>query len=377
MVALLDRALALHGAGDRQGAEALYRRILETEEHPGVLQNLASILRERKDLEAALDLLERALTVAPEQGPLHHNLGNVLLPMRRLDEAGAAFERALQLMPGHCDAALSLGFVRLAQGRWAEGWPRYEERPERLNSPTFGLRAPEWRGEPLAGKRLLVWGEQGLGDQILMARFLPPLGAAVTLVVQEPLARLLTPLAAQVIVKKPAAIELPPHDYWTLPLSLPRWLGVTVETLPTQPYLSGRPTSSGGVGVMWRGNALPDPRRSLPDELGLQLLALPAARSLHPDDTGARDLQATADIIAGLDLVVSVDTGVAHLAGALGKPCWLLLQRHVADWRWLWDAEMRSLWYPSIEIIRQPVQGDWLPVMAEVRRRLEAARPTS
>ncbi|RAK59967.1 hypothetical protein DJ021_09200 [Phenylobacterium hankyongense] len=370
MAALLDRALAHHGSGDLRAAEALYRQILQTEEHPGVLQNLASMLRERGELEAARALLLRALAVASEPGPLHHNLGNVLLPLRRLEEAAAAFESALKVMPEHRDAALNLGLVRLAQGRWAEGWPLYEQRPERLNSPTFGLRSPEWRGEPLAGKRLLVWGEQGLGDQIMMARFLPRLGASAILAVRAPLARLLSPLAAEVIVKGDGAMPLPPHDYWTLPLSLPRWQGVTVETLPTAPYLSGRPASRGGVGVMWRGNALPDPRRSLPDELGRPLLALPGARSLHPDDTGARDLQDTADIIAGLDLVISVDTAVAHLAGALGKPCWLLLQRHVADWRWLWDEQMRSLWYPSIEIFRQPVQGDWLPVLAEVRRRL-------
>ena len=210
----------------------------------------------------------------------------------------------------------------------------------------------------------MIWPEQGYGDQILAARFIPHLAAAqTTLVVQHELVRLFDGLSARVVTSA-GDISVADHDYWILPMSLPRW----APPVANGAYLSGRPMRSGGVGIAWKGNALPDPGRSLPAEFAAELLALPGAISLHPEDTGARDFQATADLIAGLDLVISIDTSVAHLAGALGKPTFVLLQHHSADWRW-GDS---PAWYASVETLRQPAPGDWRGLIDAVTRRVQA-----
>ena len=291
-----------------------------------------------------------------------YNLGSLYWRAGRLDEAVGPLEFAAQRMsyPG---ARENLGNVYLGLGRDAEGWPLYDERPQRLNAPTHKLSYPEWRGEALAGKRLLIWGEQGLGDQILAARFVPQLGAAaVTLACEPALVRLFSGLGATATPRAEIGAA-GPHDYWTMMMSLPRWGGA----IPTKPYLHGRATRrGGGVGVVWRGNALPDPARSLPPELGAELLALPGAVSLHPDDTGAKDFQDTADLIAGLDSVVSVDTSAAHLAGAMGKRAIVLLKHRCGDWRW----RSPPAWYPSVEMLHQPQAGDWRAVLDAVRTRL-------
>jgi hypothetical protein len=220
----------------------------------------------------------------------------------------------------------------------------------------------------LAGRKLLVWPEQGFGDQILAARFLPRLQGATSLVCQPELSRLFAHLPVD---QTPHAerVRAPAYDCWTLPFSLPLWLMRDDGDLATAPYLRGQSRVAGGVGVVWRGNALPYPGRSLPEALGRELLAMPGAISLQPEDTGAKDFQDTADLIAGLDLVVSIDTSVAHLAGAMGKPLWLMLQRRPPEWRWRADAQGASAWYPTAKVLMQEVQGDWRPVVDRAKAR--------
>jgi hypothetical protein len=156
-------------------------------------------------------------------------------------------------------------------------------------------------------------------------------------------------------------MEVAPHDYWALPMSLPRW---APGPLWEGPYLKGRGARNGRFGLAWRGNAAPDPGRSLPAPLARRLLGLAGAVSLDPEASGAKDFQDTADLIAGLDVVVTVDTSVAHLAGAMGKPVWLLLQQRSIDWRWT------QPWYPDVRIFRQPAQDDWESVIADVEAAL-------
>jgi ADP-heptose:LPS heptosyltransferase len=136
---------------------------------------------------------------------------------------------------------------------------------------------------------------------------------------------------------------------------------------PREPYLQAeaRP-SAGRIGVAWKGNALPDPLRSLPPEAAQRLLALPGAISLHPADTNARSFKETAEIIAGLDLVISIDTSVAHLAGALGKPTLVLLHHYSSDWRWREADDGRAFWYPTARVLRQPRPGDWLALVPRI-----------
>lgn len=290
-----------------------------------------------------------------------YNRGNAHWRARRLVEAARAYELALTLDPGLALARLNLGNVRLAMGQEAEGWALYDERPERKNSEARKLSFPEWQGEPLAGKRLFVWPEQGWGDQIFAARYIRHLQAAqVSMVCETPLVRLFSSLGVEIIERRPQTAVGPHWDFWAMPLSLPRWVG----PVPLSPYLHGSGPRRKGFGVVWRGKERPDPGRSLPAALGAELLALPGAMSLHPEDTGARDFQDTADIIAGLDLVVSIDTSVAHLAGALGKRTILLLQHDSADWRW------EQARYPAVEIVRQRAQGEWQSALHALKLRL-------
>jgi tetratricopeptide (TPR) repeat protein len=306
-----------------------------------------------------------------------YRLGLEYRTARDLARAEPAFRRVLELAPGRAEPAYQLAQVLLAMGRYAEGWPLYELRELRRRRAAFMAEAyayPEWQGEPLAGKRLLVLGEQGFGDQIMMARFLPRLGAgAITYAGPPELERLLSQLPLDYL-RTDEAKARPEADYWAFSMSLAGRLGVTLENLPAAPYLAGQPRAgTARIGVAWKGAAYNsnDPFRSTPKDQAAALLALPGAISLEPEATGAADFQDTADLIAGLDLVISVDTAVAHLAGAMGKPVWVLLGAHGLDWQWLTERA-DSPWYPSARLFRQPAAGDWASVVAAVKGALAA-----
>jgi hypothetical protein len=365
--ARLAQAVQHQQAGDLAAAEAGYRELIAAgSSHPAPLANLAAILRGRSAFAEAEALLRRALAVAPHIAGLWRNLGNLLQETDQLPGAEAAYREALARIPDDQESRLGLARVLLGLGRFQEGWRAMEARSDRARAVARGLTGPEWRGEDLAGKRLLVWPEQGFGDQIMMLRFVPRLGGAVTHVILPQLMRLAAPLGAEFIANADR-VEVPACDYWALPFSLPIWLCADDDDLAAAPYLRGVDRGLRGIGVAWRGNALPDPGRSLPAHLAAELLTLPGAVSLDPQDTGAGDFQDTADLIAGLDLVVSIDTSVAHLAAAMGKPTWVLRQARPPEWRWRTDADGRSVWYPSAQIIAQPSQGDWRSVVERVK----------
>lgn len=361
----LAAAIQRHRDGDLAGAATAYRALLAEREDGTAMCNLGAIVRAEGRLEEAEALLRRAVKLQAGRTPARLNLANLLWRTRRLEEAAGLYEEILRIDPAHAEATVNLACTRLAQGDDAAGWALYDQRPERLASRGRRLSFPEWRGEPLAGKRLFILAEQGFGDLILAARFLGRLGAAkVTFACWPPLCRLFAHLPIELVPWKDG-IAVPPHDYWALPLSLPRWAAAQPVPYLSGARLSGAGGHAGGVGIAWQGNARPDPGRSLPAALGAELLAMPGAVSLDPADSGAGDFQDTADIVAGCERVISIDTSAAHLAGAMGKPVWLLLQYESADWRW----RRTRPWYPNIEIIRQPRPGDWASVVEQVRRR--------
>jgi tetratricopeptide (TPR) repeat protein len=352
-------ALEMHKAGEVAQAEAAYRALISREEHADALCNLGLILKDRGEFAEAEALLKRAVVAAPQSRTPVYNLGNLYQQTRRLEEAVPCFRTAIALGAGG-PARLNLGNTLLALGQFDEGWAMYDERPEHANSQAHKLGFPEWKGEPLADKRLFIWPEQGFGDQILAARFIPLLEAAhVTFVCSPELAELFAQLPATIIPRR-GDIPVEPHDYWTIPLCLPRW----VRRIPREPYLTAAPRDAGGrIGIAWKGNARPDPLRSLDDAAAARLRSLPGAVSLHPEDSGARSFNETAQLIAGLDEVITIDTSVAHLAGALGKPTTVLLHHHSSDWRWRADENGQSFWYPNARVVRQPTPGDWVGVL--------------
>jgi len=296
----------------------------------------------------------------------------------RYDEAVALYRGILDRSPGLAIAEENLCLALLGAGDLAEGFRRYDIRFARTQGRVAkpALSFPEWRGEPLQGRSILVWSEQGFGDQIMFARFVPVLramGAEVSLLTPPPLLRLFAELPAQ-LIEAAGEVRIPRHDFWIMPGSIPGRLGVDEATLPRSPYLPCRDGGE-GVGVAWRG----DPRhptnaqRSLPTEHREALLDLPAAASLLPEDSGARDFAETAAMIRDLALVITVDTSIAHLAGAMGKPTWILLSGENCCWRWQADRT-DSPWYPSARLFRQASPGDWGAVMYAVRRALTAER---
>lgn len=278
------------------------------------------------------------------------------------------------------------GLHLLKKGRYAEGWPllgvRSKLSPRLI--PPFPVAYPEWKGEPLEGRSIIVWLEQGFGDQIMLCRFATQLkerGAGkVTLATRPELRSLLTTVPgvdAVLAVPRGEVTHIVPRNYWTRYFSLPLHLGVTLENLSGAPYLRApegvEPPCpiTGKVGLVWRSSVTGSlaARKSLPQKLADRILAL-GAMSLHPEDTGAKDFAETAAIIDRLELVVTVDTAVAHLAGAMGKPVWVLLP-HKADWRWLEDRT-DSPWYASATLWRQAKEGDWSGPVSGIVDRLSA-----
>ena len=343
----------------------------------------------------------RALAIQPDHADAHNNLGLTLRDMNRHEEAIACFERAQAVRPDMVDAQLNEGLARLALGDLDAGWKKYQWR--RLTGSFHRRKTPRplWLGNwDLSGKTILLHGEQGLGDTLQFVRYVPHVarrGARVILAVQRPLAALLAG-SAGVTVLRAQGDAIPPYDcYCPLP-SLPLAFGTTVETIPAEiPYVRvpadraakwrplmeaiGRPR----IGLMWAGNlANPNRRRWIPLRL---LLPLTQMRDLHfvalqrelPEGDAQllesanmatflgdhqADLADTAAIIATLDLVITVDTSIAHLAGALGKPVWVLLP-FSADWRWLRQRD-DSPWYPTARLFRQPALADWAGVVTQV-----------
>ncbi len=382
-------ALAVAHQGRHAEAEPLLRAALcHAPEDRELAGALGLVLRGTGRAVTAIPLLERAAGTADGLS----NLALALSDAGRLPEAIAACAAALALEPLHADAAYNQATALLLAGRYRAAWPGFERRWQRRgHQPPFPHPSPRWQGEPTTG-RLLLHAEQGLGDTIQMARFLPALAARHRLLVAVPrtLLDLLRPLAPGATWH---ALEdrLPGADLHCPLMSLPSVLNIGLADIPGAPYLTAAPLPRVAalpgprIGMTWAGNpAYPaDAGRSLPVEAlaplcripGITLISLQKDAAAPPGmlDWSAElgDMAATAAVVAGLDLVISVDTAVAHLAGALGRPVWLL-NRHAPCWRWMLNRA-DSPWYPTLHQFRQPAPGDWGSVIAAVVQKLSTA----
>jgi tetratricopeptide (TPR) repeat protein len=379
--------------------------------------NRGGALYDARRLDDALASYDQALALKPDYPSAHNNRGVVLYELRRFDEALVSFDRALALTPHLADAHHSLAMCRLMLGDFADGWAHYEWRwkTEQFRAECRDLDARLWLGaENLQGRTILLRAEQGLGDTLQFCRYAPDvaaLGAEVILEAQPGLERLLARLdgVARVITLGEA---LPPHEFQAPMMSLPLALAAAPDGRQAG-YIEADPAAAAAwasrlagtgklrVGICWAGGARPyqmvansiDQRRSLSLEAFAPLAGVEGVvfHSLQkgPPATQLAELQAqgwagpeiidltdeltdfadTAALVANLDLVITCDTAIAHLAGGLGRPVWIL-NRHDACWRWL-DGRDDSPWYPSARLFRQPLAGDWASVMETVRDALE------
>ncbi|MGC0154864.1 tetratricopeptide repeat protein [Chromobacterium vaccinii] len=425
--ALANRAGARLQVGD--SARALDDYMAAAALNPAsanIKSNLAVLLKELGELELACKLLEEALAAEPghadawsnlgvvRQHQLRYqdaiacflkaieldgltparcnNLGNVCTSALLLDDAIAVLQGGLGLAPDDANLQFSLSIALLLAGRYAEAWPLYEARWRSILEPRHSGRL--WNGGPLGKRALLLWAEQGLGDSLQMARFLPRLraehpDARLLLACPEPFHRLFAQFDGVELLPPDAA---PAHDCQLPLMSLPGALGVTLDNLPSTPYLRAVATQtpplpdSGRlkVGVVWEsgrwGVGIADAWRqhkSVPpalfagicrvpgiDFVALQPGALPAELQGLVAQPAIADFADTAALVAQLDLVICVDTAILHLAGAMGKPVWALLRAESAPF-FLADADVAP-WYPSVRLWRQARPGDWSPVLVDV-----------
>jgi tetratricopeptide (TPR) repeat protein len=402
----LGNALAVSGLLDQ--ALASYRTAIALRpDYAEAHYNLGITLKEQGLAEDAVTCYRKAIALRPDYHEAHYNLGNAFRDLRQLDAAIASYRRAIELRPDFPDAHHNAALALLAQGDLAAGWAEYEWRwkTSQLGEAGRDFTQPQWRGEPAEGQTLLIHAEQGFGDTIQFCRYAASAaarGLRVILEVQQPLVRLLRGIPGVDSVIQRGDV-LPAFDLHCPMLSLPFALRTTLSTIPTAPsYLTAdaalterwrtRLGPGPRIGVAWAGKPsnLADRRRSIaPDRLaplfalpGLQFVSLQQAGPKPPANIPLTDFMSemtdfaeTAALIANLDLVISVDTAVAHLAAALGKSVWLL-DRFDACWRWL-DGRRDSPWYPGLRLYRQPRPGDWDSVLAEVTHDLRSLTATA
>jgi tetratricopeptide (TPR) repeat protein len=368
--------------------------------------NLGVALKIKGQLEEAIAAHRLAIALEPRFTKAHFNLGNALADSGNLEQAIAAYRQAIALEPNLAEAHGNLAVALLLAGNMPEGWAEYEWRwkIKDFRSPRRNFTQPQWNGEDLAQRTILLHAEQALGDTILLVRYLPMVAhraGNIVLECQPELNRLLNFNARgwQVIS---AGQPLPEFDVHCPLLSLPRALGTTLQTIPGQPYLRAdkqgtelwhekvaKDSSSIKVGLVWAGSGtLSNDARSVNLATLAPLAALPGIHwySLQkgPGATQAKnppaglelidwkdqfqDFADTAALIANLDLVISVDTAVAHLAGAMGRPVWVLLSTAM-DWRWMLQRQ-DSPWYPTMRLFRQSKCGQWDDVVQRVKESL-------
>jgi Tfp pilus assembly protein PilF len=409
--AYANLGLLLEKRGDTEGAENCYRCSIGL--NPGYTEtylNLGVLCAAQKRFYEAEAAYRQAIALCPDSHAGWSNLGVLYACMKREAEAEECYRKALSLNDSYRTARFNLSYLLLRQGRFEEGWYCLEAR-NWYAALTDQLDCTRWQGESVAGKSILICFEAGLGDVIQFCRYAAVLkaqGAAlITLICHPPLKALLAELeSVDTVIAFDEQIPSSGWDYWTPLLSIPYYCKTRLDNIPAKiPYLQAPkdrigkwaaqlPKNGLRVGLVWKGSTQfeNDADRSL---CSLEVLAPLGAvanvsfislqkgagedeaanppSGFHLTRMGSQltDFADTAAVVTNLDLIICVDTAVAHLAGALGKPCWVLLPEYKTDWRWLTDRT-DSPWYPGVmRLFRQQAAGDWSTVVAEVVTELE------
>jgi TPR repeat/Glycosyltransferase family 9 (heptosyltransferase)/Tetratricopeptide repeat len=362
-------------------------------------------LQNKEQLDEAIIAYRQAIALKPEYPEAYSNLGNALRDSGRLDEAIISYRQAIALKPNYAEAHGNLATALLLWGDFKSDFKEYEWRWKCANflSPFRNFAQPRWDGGALETRTLLLYTEQGFGDALQFIRFLPLAaqhGGRIIVLCQTELQRLFRtmPVRCQVIAQND---PVPDFDLHCPVLSLPFIFGTTLGNVPNiVPYLyaDGQDAKKwqqrlddhlpnmkmGKVGLVWAGNLKPNRNRSMELQCLAPLGQVPGVRffSLQKGEASAQakippagmelvdwtdqltDFADTAAMIADLDLIITIDTAVAHLAGAMGKPVWTMLPFN-PDWRWLLERE-DSPWYPTMRLFRQSTRGDWDSVIKQV-----------
>jgi tetratricopeptide (TPR) repeat protein len=398
--------VALRAQGKLEAAVVCYRRSLVLRPaSAAVHSNMGNALRELGRLQSAVAAHQQAIKLAPNNPEAYYNLGLALRDLGQIDQALACFGRTLALKPDHVDCHWDRSLTLLTKGQFAEGFEEYEWRWKLDRSPPRGYPQPMWDGGAMKGKTILIHQEQGFGDMLQFARFLPMVkqrsgGATVMVEVQPELVRLFSEIEGvdKVIAR---GAPMPKFDAYLPMLSLARLFGTTLETVPAAvPYLRAPemdtlklPPSMDQqfkLGIAWAGRPTHknDANRSAEFRHFVEFLGIPGVtvyslqkcpREADIGEYGCQGLIAnvaprlgdfadTAAVVEQLDLVITVDTAIGHLAGALGKPAWVAVP-FAPDWRWLLETET-SPWYPKHRLFRQSEPGGWDDVFARLRKAL-------
>lgn len=403
-----NRGFVLHDLGRYEDALISYDKSLTLAPDFAYLHyNRANTLAALNRHEEALTSYDRTLSLQPDFFQVYCNRGRVLQDLNRHEDALLSFQRALEIKPNDIDARLNEGLCQLVMGNFAKGWHNYEWRWQKDEMQEYHHQFTQslWLGEQsLAGKTILLHAEQGFGDTLQFCRYVRPvkaLGARVILEIEPALSTLLHSLqAVDLLISK--GEPLPGFDYYCPLLSLPLAFNTSLETIPVDtPYLFcptervkkwqaqlDEQNTLPRIGLVWSGSLdhKNDRNRSIPLAQFSQLLNNNSARffslqrDLRDEDAAIlanfpevqhfgkqlQDFADTAALIELMDMIISVDTSVAHLAGAMAKPVWILLP-HNPDWRWLLNRT-DTPWYPTMRLFRQPVQGDWQSVLDQVNQ---------
>lgn len=393
-----DLAGILSEIGARKEAIRELRKAVQIQPRfPEALNNLALHLRTEGELAEAERCFRSALAQSGRYAIAWNNLGNLQVERAKLKDAAHCYDRAIACSPDYAEAHTNRALLWLLEGRFADGWEEYEWRWKQPGVVPPSLLNAAWDGSSLEGKTILLYSEQGAGDTIQFvryARLIREQGGSVVLHCQNALATLMQTMP-EVETVASGKQRIPDFDVHAPLMSLPRLFGTTEATIPAAvPYLTVPPGATVPeplreaapgfrVGLVWAGN--PDHRndrnRSINPELlgpvlqlpGIRFFSLQVGRSLVPSGVVdlapfLNDYSATAAALSELDLVITVDTSVAHLAGAMGRPVWVLLPV-CNDWRWL-QNRTDSPWYPSMKLFRQTQLGDWDTVIQRVATEL-------